>query len=236
MFRFASFLLALVFAVACSKEEPKAPTGPTYPHADDPAIGKLVEFIKSQDVTTGGERIDKSREGWRSFLPKPPQVEFTAGKTYVWRMETSHGPLNVKLFTAQAPMHASSFLYLTMLGYFDGLGFHRVIKQFMAQGGCPRGEGTGDPGYSLDLEIAPDLKHDRPFIVSTANAGPGTDGSQFFVMFKAYPSLDGGYSIFGELLDEDSKTTARAMELVGNPGDGPPTEPIKIVKATYSVE
>jgi len=234
---FATILLA-AWCFACSKEPPASEVAkaPVYPFDEDPAIAEIAAFIASHDVTLGGERIDKSRSAWRFFVPKPPKVAFTPSKTYVWRLTTSHGPLNVRLFTADAPHHCSAILYLAMLGYFDGLGFPRVIQQFLAQGGDPRGDGTGDPGYALDLEISPNLKHDRPFIVSTANSGEGTDNSQFFVTFRAVPSLDGRYSIFGELHDEESKKTARVMDALGSLVEGPPSEKITILSSTYTVE
>jgi cyclophilin family peptidyl-prolyl cis-trans isomerase len=93
------------------------------------------------------------------------------------------GPIDVKLLPDVTPMHASSTIYLTRLGYYDGLAFHRVIPGFMAQGGCPLGTGTGGPGYEYDGEFSPTVKHDKPGILSMANRGPGTDGSQFFLTF-----------------------------------------------------
>jgi cyclophilin family peptidyl-prolyl cis-trans isomerase len=130
-------------------------------------------------------------------------------------------------------MHATSTIYLVRLGYYDGLKFHRVINGFMAQGGCPLGTGAGSPGYKYDGEFDPNVKHDRPFLLSTANAGPGTDGSQFFITFKATPHLDGKHTIFGEVVEGQS--VVQALEAVGTPS-GAPKEPLNIVKATIETQ
>ncbi len=158
----------------------------------DASIAELETFIASRS-------IDRKADGWRTRVPKPPQVKFDAKKTYVWRLETSLGVIEVKLMPDVAPMHVSSTLYLTLLGFYDGLAFHRVITDFMAQGGCPKGTGTGGPGYTYAGEFSPKVRHDRPGLLSMANAGPGTDGSQFFLTFVATPWLDGNHTIFGEV-------------------------------------
>ena len=99
-------------------------------------------------------------------------------------------------------MHVTNFIYLTRLGFYDGLVFHRVIPSFMAQGGCPLGTGTGGPGYQFDGEFEPE-REARPAggMLSMANAGPGTDGSQFFLTFVPTPWLDGKHTIFGEVVE-----------------------------------
>jgi cyclophilin family peptidyl-prolyl cis-trans isomerase len=125
-------------------------------------------------------------------------------------------------------------IYLTRLGFYDGTKLHRVIKGFMAQGGCPLGNGRGDPGYRLNLELSPKVKHDKRGVLSTANSGPNTDGSQFFIMFKTNAGLDGGYSIYGQI--DSGLNTLDKLEAVGANGEGPPTEPLTVVTATISVE
>ncbi len=116
-------------------------------------------------------------------------------------MITNKGPILIKFMPAVAPMHVTSFMYLTELGYYDGLAFHRVIPGFMAQGGCPLGSGTGGPGYKFAGEFDPKVKHTKGGLLSMANAGPGTDGSQFFLTFVATPWLDGKHTIFGEVVE-----------------------------------
>jgi cyclophilin family peptidyl-prolyl cis-trans isomerase len=130
-------------------------------------------------------------------------------------------------------MHVSSTIYLTRLGFYDELAFHRVIPGFMAQGGCPVGRGTGGPGYEYDGEFDPKVKHDRPNLLSMANRGPGTDGSQFFITFVPTPHLNGKHTIFGEVMA--GAKTVRELEKRGS-NSGQPTEPLKINKASISVE
>lgn len=119
---------------------------------------------------------------------------------------TSRGPIHIRLFDDKTPLTAASFVNLVQRGYYDGLSFHRVIPDFMIQGGCPQGTGSGGPGYKFEDEIVAGLKHDRPGILSMANAGPGTNGSQFFITHGATPWLDGKHTVFGEVAGvEDQK-------------------------------
>ena len=110
---------------------------------------------------------------------------------------TSKGNIRLRLFADKTPNTVANFVNLAQRGYYDGLTFHRVIPDFMIQGGCPIGTGTGGPGYQFDDEFHPDLIHDKPGILSMANAGPGTNGSQFFITHMATPWLDGKHSVFG---------------------------------------
>ena len=146
-------------------------------------------------------------------------------------MKTNKGSLVLRLMPETAPMHVTSFAYLARLGFYDGLAFHRVITQFMAQGGCPLGSGTGGPGYRFDGEFAPSVRHDRPGLLSMANAGPGTDGSQFFLTFVATPWLDGKHTIFGRV--ESGEETLAALEACGS-GSGKTTE--RLVLETLTIE
>jgi peptidyl-prolyl cis-trans isomerase B (cyclophilin B) len=114
--------------------------------------------------------------------------------------ETARGPLKVRLFPDKAPLTVANFVNLARRGYYDGLSFHRVIPDFMVQGGCPRGTGTGGPGYRFEDECRPDARHDKPGVLSMANAGPGTNGSQFFITHVPTPWLDGKHTVFGEVV------------------------------------
>jgi peptidyl-prolyl cis-trans isomerase B (cyclophilin B) len=190
--------------------------------------------IKAIDAQIAAAKIDKKVAGWKTKLPKPTAVKFVTGHKYLWHMVTNKGTMVFEFRPDVAPMHVTNFIYLTRMGYFDGLRFHRVIKGFMAQGGDPLGTGTGGPGYEYAGEASPALKHDKPGVLSTANAGPNTDGSQFFIMFKAYPSLDMNYSIFGGLVE--GQEVLNAFQAAANPGDGPPTEALTITKATVEVK
>ena len=114
--------------------------------------------------------------------------------------ETDKGTIRVELFDSQTPKTVENFENLCGKKFYDGLKFHRVIENFMIQGGCPLGTGTGGPGYTFEDEFDPDLKHDGPGVLSMANAGPNTNGSQFFITHVACPHLDGRHSVFGKVL------------------------------------
>ena len=117
-------------------------------------------------------------------------------------MHTRKGDINITLFATKAPKTVYNFLELTKAGYYDGLTFHRVIPDFMVQGGCPMGTGTGGPGYKFQDEFHADLRHDGPGILSMANAGPGTNGSQFFITHVETAWLDGKHTVFGKVHSE----------------------------------
>lgn len=193
---------------------------------NDPAIAAIDDFI-------GKQKIDKNKSGWKTSLSKPPKAKFESDSNYYWLLETTVGSVKVRLMPEVAPMHVSSTIFLTRIGFYDGVPFHRVITGFMAQGGDPLGRGTGGPGYKYGGEFDKNVKHDVPGILSMANSGPGTDGSQFFLTFKATPHLNGKHTIFGKVVE--GMETVKALESRGSPS-GKPTEPLEIRKATISVE
>ncbi len=168
-------------------------------------------------------------KAWKLNLKKPEKMTFDANKDYLWVLQTNKGKITIKLWPDVAPMHVSSTIFLTKKGFYDGIKFHRVIPEFMAQGGCPLGTGTGGPGYEYDGEFKDDVKHDKPYLLSMANRGPGTDGSQFFLTFKATPWLDGKHTIFGEIIE--GKDVMAKFEEAGTPS-GKPKEELSIEKAT----
>jgi peptidyl-prolyl cis-trans isomerase B (cyclophilin B) len=176
------------------------------------------------------QAVDTNAANWRTRLPAFPDATFAEDETYTWRLKTNKGTLDVALLADAAPRHVANVLYLTELGFFDGLTFHRVIPGFMAQGGCPLGTGTGSPGYGFDGEFGSGLKHDTPGILSMANAGPGTDGSQFFLTFVPTPWLDGKHTIFGRV--SDGQDTLRALEACGSSPMGRTTERLVIESAS----
>ncbi|WP_212676089.1 peptidylprolyl isomerase [Undibacterium fentianense] len=121
-------------------------------------------------------------------------------------MQTNKGTINLNLFAEQTPITCASFVNLIQHGYYDGLNFHRVISDFMIQGGCPDGTGMGGPGYRFKDECTSELRHDRAGILSMANAGPGTNGSQFFITHGPTPHLNGKHTVFGLVASaEDQK-------------------------------
>ncbi len=116
-------------------------------------------------------------------------------------IDTSRGTIKLKLHADKAPKMVANFEKLAKQGFYNGLKFHRVIENFMVQTGCPKGTGTGDPGYKFADEFHPDLKHSGPGVLSMANSGPNTNGSQFFITHIATPWLDGKHSVFGQVID-----------------------------------
>ena len=124
---------------------------------------------------------------------------------------TSKGAIRLKLFPEQAPVTVANFVNLAARGYYDGLKFHRVIANFMVQGGCPRGTGTGGPGYQFEDEFDSSLRHDQPGRLSMANAGRGTNGSQFFITHVPTPWLDDKHSIFGEVTGSEDQAVVDAI-------------------------
>jgi peptidyl-prolyl cis-trans isomerase B (cyclophilin B) len=114
--------------------------------------------------------------------------------------DTDRGPVRVELYPDKAPLTVANFVNLAKRGFYDGLNFHRVIKDFMIQGGCPQGTGTGGPGYKFEDEANNGVRHERG-VLSMANAGPNTNGSQFFITHVATPWLDGKHTVFGKVVD-----------------------------------
>jgi len=126
-------------------------------------------------------------------------------------IKTNKGTIKINLFYNETPITVSNFINLANRGYYNNLSFHRVIDDFMIQGGCPQGTGTGGPGYQFDDEFHPTLKHDKPGILSMANAGPGTNGSQFFITHIETPWLDNNHTVFGSVVDETDQTTVNSI-------------------------
>ena len=124
---------------------------------------------------------------------------------------TSRGPIRVRLHDEKTPLTVANFVNLVQRGFYDGLSFHRVIPDFMVQGGCPKGTGTGGPGYRFEDECRADLRHDKPGVLSMANAGPGTNGSQFFITHVATPWLDGKHTVFGEVVGAGDQQVVDAV-------------------------
>ena len=124
---------------------------------------------------------------------------------------TARGPIRLRLFADQAPVTVASFVNLVRRGYYNGLTFHRVIPDFMIQGGCPDGDGRGGPGYRFENECRKNLGHDRPGVLSMANAGPGTNGSQFFITHGATPWLDGKHTVFGAVVGAADQAVVDAI-------------------------
>ena len=130
-------------------------------------------------------------------------------------ISTTKGEINLTLFPEKAPLTVANFINLAKRGYYNNLTFHRVIDSFMIQGGCPEGTGTGGPGYQFKDEFHHDLKHDSPGVLSMANAGPETNGSQFFITHIETPWLDNNHTVFGKVFDKEDQ---KVVNLI-NQGD-----------------
>ena len=138
---------------------------------------------------------------------------------------TTKGTIKLNLFYNETPVTVSNFVNLANRGYYNDISFHRVIDNFMVQGGCPLGMGTGGPGYEFDDEFHPDLKHDSKGILSMANAGPNTGGSQFFITLAPTPHLDNHHAVFGKLIKGEE-----ILDKIGAVETGPNDKPINEVK------
>jgi peptidyl-prolyl cis-trans isomerase B (cyclophilin B) len=189
--------------------------------------------IQQIDAQIAKANVDKSGSSWRTKLPKPEVATFDAKHKYYAMMETNKGLVKIEFLPDVAPMHVTNFIYLSRLGFYDGLSFHRVITGFMAQGGCPLGTGTGGPGYQFAGEFSGTVKHNTGGLLSMANAGPGTDGSQFFLTFVPTQWLDGKHTIFGKVVE--GKDVLKKLEDAGSQS-GKTSEPLKIDKVTIKVD
>lgn len=144
----------------------------------------------------------------------PPEMVIDVDKDYKATFKTEHGDIVVDLFEKQAPKTVNNFVYLARDGFYDNTTFHRVIENFMVQGGDPTGTGRGGPGYRFpDEASALQMPHDRPGTLSMANAGPNTNGSQFFITLAATPWLNGKHAVFGMVADADSMETLNSIRL-----------------------
>ena len=131
----------------------------------------------------------------------PPAMQIDPSKKYRAHMETDNGTMVIELFADKTPVTVNNFVFLSREGFYDGVIFPRVIANFMAQGGDPTGTGRGGPGYRFQDEFHPSLKHNKRGILSMANAGPGTNGSQFFITHLPTPHLDNRHTVFGEVVE-----------------------------------
>jgi len=181
----ALLTISSLVLVACSDEEPE-PTATAVPAAPAAAGGQTD--AKAVMLSAGEEA-------------RTPMGALDTSKTYHATFVTDAGEFKILLFDDEAPLTVENFINLTTIGFYDGLMFHRVIPEFMAQGGDPTGTGVGGPGYRFRDEFDATRRHDKPGILSMANAGPNTNGSQFFITFVPTPHLDGKHSVFGEVIE-----------------------------------
>ncbi len=194
---------------ACSSP-PKAPTAKA-----EKTRPPAVPVVKAVDAHIASHPVDKSDPLWKTRVPRPPMLEYDPSLEYYWFLHTSEGGIKIKLKPEYAPGHVTSTIYLTRLGFYDGLTFHRIIPKFMAQGGDPLGNGSGGPGYRMAGEFSRKARHNKRGVVSAANSGPRTDGSQFFIMFGSDAEhLDGKHTVYGQVVE--GMGTLKNIEVYGS--------------------
>lgn len=212
-------VILLILLVACAQqavkvEETKSIEG-NISEIENISIETEKEEAKVAEAETAAAEVEK--------------LDVEDNMNTIVELETNMGIMKIKLFDDKAPKTAKNFKDLVSKGFYDGIIFHRVIKNFMIQGGDPTGTGSGGPGYEIADEFGPGLKHSKKGILSMANSGPNTGGSQFFITLVATPWLDGKHAIFGEVI-EGIDVLDKIGSTPTNPGDRPKTE-VKIVKA-----
>ncbi len=181
---FALLTISSLIFVACGEDAPE----PTSTPATAPAA-------------TGGQIDANAKMLSPGDAAQPPAGALDISKTYYATFKTEAGDFKVLLFDDEAPLTVENFINLATIGFYDGTMFHRVIADFMAQGGDPAGTGAGGPGYRFRDEFDATRRHSKPGILSMANAGPNTNGSQFFITFVPTPHLDDVHSVFGEVVE-----------------------------------
>lgn len=220
--------ILLLTRAAAGAEQPPRPTrgeGVREATSPDPTLADIDAFIAEQHV-------DTRKPGWRTRLPKPPRFTFKTDALYDWVLRTSAGVLKIRLMPDLAPMHVSSTIYLTRLGFYDGLPFHRVTETTV-EGGAPNGDGTGGPGYTYYRETSAIVKHDTRGLLTMGSETVDGDGSSFILTLAPAPSLDGTHSIFGEVVEGDDVLTklAAAGAKTGTPHRRPVIEQATIERA-----
>lgn len=176
-----------------------------------------------EGVMMGKERplSDISPENRNGYYDSYPQMVIDANKSYRAHIYTEKGEIKVRLLADDAPRTVNNFVFLANQGFYDGVTFHRVIEDFMAQAGDPTGLGSGGPGYQFEDETDGGLVFDQPGLLAMANAGPDTNGSQFFITFSPTRWLDGKHTIFGEVMEGDEVLSqlTRRQPGAATPGD-----------------
>lgn len=167
-----------------------------WPPAITPAVSPTGEPASTMAPTTEPEEAVHNMS-W----PNPPAMEIDPNKEYEAIIRTEKGTIRIQLFAREAPLTVNNFVFLARQGFYDGVSFHRVLPGFMAQTGDPTGTGSGGPGYTFADEFVPTLRHDGEGVVSMANAGPNTNGSQFFITYGATPHLDDKHTVFGRVVE-----------------------------------
>jgi len=223
--------ILLMVLVACAQAPVEKETPQENTNAIDETIAEAESGMQEaaeleEEMQIGTEEQAKVENTEKELAAVEEQT--MAGNAIV-ELETNKGKIKIELFEDKAPKTTANFKKLVEQGFYDGTSFHRVISNFMIQGGDPTGTGMGGPGYTIDDEFGPGLKHDHAGILSMANAGPNTGGSQFFITLAQTPWLDGKHAIFGEVVGGMDVVSDIGSVATG-PGDKPVQE-VKIIKA-----
>jgi cyclophilin family peptidyl-prolyl cis-trans isomerase len=180
---------------------------------------------EAEEVSSGTEPLS-----WT----EPPEMTLDLSKSYEALIRTEKGDVRVELFDDGAPITVNNFSFLARQGFYDGVTFHRVIPGFMAQTGDPTGTGSGGPGYTFEDEFDPSLRHDAEGILSMANRGPGTNGSQFFITLAPQPHLDDHHTVFGKVVEGMDVVTALTPRTPSEQPDAPPGDKILSIEIIES--
>ncbi|MEA3340852.1 MAG: peptidylprolyl isomerase, partial [Chloroflexota bacterium] len=197
------------------------PTGDINPTAKEEVITP-EPTEPAQEAAEGSPPMPENPADRNGMYSEPPEMRIDPNESYVATIATAKGEIVVELFAARASNTVNNFVFLARQGFYDNTTFHRVIPDFMAQGGDPSGSGSGGPGYTFADEFHPELRHDQPGILSMANSGPGTNGSQFFITYAPTPHLDDKHSVFGQVvegMDVLTALTPRDPAVATSPGD-----------------
>ncbi len=218
-----AIVLVLLALMSCVLQtpEPEATSAPETTATATPAAAAAGSTPAAATATPAFTPAATSRlSGSRTSYSSPPAMTLDPESDYVANFRTNQGNFTVKLFASQTPVTVNNFVFLAQQGFYDGLIFHRVIEGFMIQGGDPTGTGAGGPGYQFQDEIVAGLVFDSPGKLAMANAGPGTNGSQFFITVAATGWLDGNHTIFGEVTEGQNVVNAISRAATGR-GDVP---------------
>jgi cyclophilin family peptidyl-prolyl cis-trans isomerase len=217
-------MLVTLLAVSCSIPTPE-PTLTPFPEVIP--TPRIADTPTQPSVSTPTPRVlPLPGGGAYNQYARPPLMEIDATAGYTAALRTNKGSITIELFPSDAPKTVNNFVFLATEGFYNGLIFHRVIPGFMIQGGDPTGTGSGGPGYRFEDEIVDTLGFDGAGVLAMANAGPGTNGSQFFITVAPTPHLKGGHTIFGRVVDGQS--VAEAISLVPAARGNRPVEPVVI--------
>ena len=191
---FTLFLLSILM-VGCAPQVPTTSTDSKDPGISNVKIDKVLADAEEEPETIPEPIVEKTEE---VTTKQTTEGDIMGNRIAV--IETNHGTMEVELYEDKAPLTTANFIKLIEKGYYDGIIFHRIIKDFMIQGGDPTGTGSGGPGYAIKDEFGPGLKHTSAGILSMANSGPNSGGSQFFITLAATPWLDNKHAIFGKVV------------------------------------